>query len=333
MLTCKTPYRISLFGGGTDFPEWFNKNGGRTISFAINKYCYVTLRKLPSLFPFKYRIRYFKNEFPKKISEIKHPSIKAILSKYENTKDNLEIIHSSDIPGLSGLGSSSAFTVSLINLISKYNKNNLSKKDLVNKSIYIERNILKENVGFQDQYACTFGGFNLIKYLKKKTIVSPIKINKKINNLIENCIIFYTGIQRKAEIIERDKIKNLKKNKTSYFRINEISSEAIKIINSQSNNYISEIAMLMRESWKCKKSLSNYVSNKRINNLYELGLNNGAIAGKILGAGGGGFMLFLTKNKAERKRLIIQLKKNYYFQFQLDKEGSQIFQVSDSDLK
>ena len=130
MFVCRTPFRISLFGGGTDFPEWFNSHNGATISFAIDKYCYVTLRKLPQLYTFKYRLRYFKSEMAQSISQIRHPSIKGAISTFDRTKDSFEIVHSSDIPGLSGLGSSSAFSVSIINLIQNYN------------NIYISENLL-----------------------------------------------------------------------------------------------------------------------------------------------------------------------------------------------
>ena len=184
MILCKTPLRVSLFGGGTDFPSWFNKHSGMTISIAIDKFCYILIRELPKTFRFKYRLRYFKTETSNNISNIKHPSIKAILKKYNFTKTNFEIYHSSDIPGLSGLGSSSAFTVSLINSIHAWNYIYLSKKKLSEKAIYVERNLLKESVGYQDQYSSAFGGINVIKYSKKKIDVKPLKIlaSKKKKN-------------------------------------------------------------------------------------------------------------------------------------------------------
>ena len=144
----------------------FNKNYGMTISFTINKYCYLSLRTLPNLFPFKYRLRYFVNETSKNINQIKHPSIKAVLKKYHTSDNGLEIVHSSDIPGLSGLGSSSAFTISMLNLMYKYNRINLTKEQLIKKCIDIEHNILNETSGYQDQYACVYGGLNFIKYKK-----------------------------------------------------------------------------------------------------------------------------------------------------------------------
>ena len=325
MITCKTPLRISLFGGGTDFPAWFNKIHGTTLSFTINKYCYLSLRTLPNLFPFKYRLRYFINETSTNIEKIKHPSIKAVLKKYHNSKNGLEIVHSSDIPGLSGLGSSSAFTISMINLIHKYNNIRLTKEQLVKKSIEIEHDILRESSGYQDQYACTYGGFNLIKYKKNKVEVNKLKINKyNLNNLISNSILVYSAIQRKSEKIEKDKIKNLVKNKKNLLNILQISNEAKKVLETKTNFQISSIANLLNEGWKCKKELSKYVSNSKIDQLYEFGLKNGAIGGKLLGAGGGGYILFLSKDKENQKKLINSLNKKVYFKFNIDHNGTQI---------
>jgi D-glycero-alpha-D-manno-heptose-7-phosphate kinase len=152
MIICRTPLRISLFGGGTDFEEWFSKNDGVVISMAINQYCYATLREIPDIHPFKYRLRYFKNEFTKSINQIRHKSIKAVLKNFDKRKNSLELIHSADLPALSGLGSSSAFTASLINLIYANNQEQISKKELAYKSVYIEKKILKESVGYQDQF-------------------------------------------------------------------------------------------------------------------------------------------------------------------------------------
>lgn len=325
MLVCRTPFRISLFGGGSDFPEWFNLHNGATISFTIDKYCYVTLRKLPPLYTFKYRLRYFKSEMAQSISQIRHPSIKGAINTFDKTKDSFEIVHSSDIPGLSGLGSSSAFSVSLINLIHNYNNIKMSKKKLAKKAIYLEKKVLKETIGYQDQYACAYGGFNSIDYSKQKIIIKPIKLsNKKRINLINNSLIVYTGLQRKSQYIEKDKIKNIKKNEKNLMGLVELCNEAKKILNSNSNTYIYDINSLMRESWNYKKLLSSHVSNKKIEDLYEYGLKNGALSGKILGAGGGGFMLFLTKNSRNKLNLIKKLKNFKSFSYKMDYSGSKI---------
>tara|TARA_E500000178_G_C17015713_1_gene752828 strand:+ start:657 stop:1670 length:1014 start_codon:yes stop_codon:yes gene_type:complete len=332
MLVCRTPLRISLFGGGTDFPKWYTSHKGITISFTIDKFCYVTLRKLPNLFSFKYRLRYFKTECPKKKSDIKHPSIKAVLKKFDKTNDSFELIHSSDIPGLSGLGSSSAFTASIVNLIHTMNGQRLNKKKIAEKAVYIEREVLKESVGLQDHYACTHGGFNVIEYSKKRISVNPIKMKKnKINYLLKNSILVYTGILREAEPIEKDKLRNYEKVKKNLEEIKNLAYKAKKVLESNSKKYIEDIAELMKQNWKQKKKLSKYVSNKKIEKLYEFGLNNGAICGKLLGAGGGGYILFISKNQNDQKKLLKSLKKKIYFRFKLNNSGTKIIYQSDSD--
>ena len=329
MILCKTPLRVSLFGGGTDFPSWFNKHSGMTISIAIDKFCYILIRELPKTFRFKYRLRYFKTETPNNLSNIKHPSIKAILKKYNFTKTNFEIYHSSDIPGLSGLGSSSAFTVSLINSIHAWNYIHLSKKKLSEKAIYVERNLLKESVGYQDQYSSAFGGINVIKYSKKKIDVKPLRIlASKKKKILKNSLIVFSGIQRKADPIEKDKQKNINKNYKYLTELNKISLEAKKILESNNKNFLVEIGKLLNKSWNIKKRLSHLVSNPKIEKLYNFGINNGAIGGKLLGAGGGGYILFLTENEKNQRRLIKSLKNNVHFKISENHKGSEIIYKS-----
>ena len=238
MIICRTPLRISLFGGGTDFEEWFNKNEGVVISMAINQYCYATLRELPDIHPFKYRLRYFKNESTKSINQIRHKSIKAVLKNFDKRKKSLELIHSADLPALSGLGSSSAFTASLINLIYTNNHEQISKRELANKSVYIEKKILKESVGYQDQFASSFGGFNIINFSKKKISVNSINISQdKIKNLLDNMVLYFTGLQRHAQVIEKNKIANLDKNENFLKEIYSNAIQAKNILYSKKNHF------------------------------------------------------------------------------------------------
>ncbi len=325
MIICRTPLRISLFGGGTDFEEWFNINEGIVISMAINQYCYATLREIPDIHPFKYRLRYFKNEFTKSINQIRHKSIKAVLKNFDKRKKSLEIIHSADLPALSGLGSSSAFTASLINLIYTNNQEQISKRELANKSVLIEKKILKESVGYQDQFACSFGGFNIINFSKKKISVNSINISQdKIKNLLDNMVLYFTGLQRHSQVIEKNKIENL--NKNEYF-LKEMYSNAIKaknILYSKKKSFLPELGSLLYKSWELKKELSPKVSNKKIDKLINFGLKNGASGAKLLGAGGGGFILYLTNNQTQKKKLIEKLSKFKIVNFKIDELGSQI---------
>ncbi len=325
MIICRTPLRISLFGGGTDFEEWFNKNEGVVISMAINQYCYATLREIPDIHPFKYRLRYFKNEFTKSINQIGHKSIKAVLKNFDKRRKSLELIHSADLPALSGLGSSSAFTASLINLIYTNNHEQISKRELANKSVYIEKKILKESVGYQDQFASSFGGFNIINFSKKKISVNPINISQdKIKKLLDNMVLYFTGLQRHAQVIEKNKIENLDKNEDFLKEIYSNAIQAKNILYSKKKSFLPEIGSLLHKSWELKKKLSPKVSNKKIDKLINFGLRNGASGAKLLGAGGGGFILYLTNNKTQKKKLIGKLSKFKIINFKIDELGSQI---------
>lgn len=328
MIICQAPFRISYFGGGTDFPDWYNNHGnGLVLSTSINKYCFVLLRTLPPFFSFNYRLRYFKTETVNNINQINHPSIRAILHKFHNKKKSgLEIIHYADLPALSGLGASSAFTNSLIYLIHKYNNKKISKKNLAEKSIFIEKKILLEDCGCQDQYATALGGFNEILFKKKGISINPLNFqNKKKKELENNTVIFFTGISRKANIIEKSKIMKINLKLDYYKEIYQIASEAKSIFCSKNNqNFLKHISELLNESWKLKKSLSNNVSNNSIDDIYNIGLKNGAMAGKILGAGGGGFIMFITKNIEDKKKLIESLGKLTHVDFKFENEGTKI---------
>ena len=325
-IICRTPFRISFFGGGTDFPSWFNKYNGQVISTSIDKYCYVLIRNLPPIHNFKYRLRYFKNELAKSINKIKHPSIRAVLSKYHISDESLELVHSADLPARSGLGTSSAFTVSLINAISNHYNKNLSKKEIAFKAIEIEQKILKENVGCQDQVACSVGGFNVINFKANEISLKKIKITKiKLDCLKDNLSIFFTGVPRNANEIEKEKINTINKKINYYKDLYQISNEALKVLELRNNlSFIGDFSFLLNESWKIKKKLSRNVSNEYVDNIYDFAIKNGASAGKILGAGGGGFMLFFSKNINEKIRLIKSFKKLINVNFNFEETGSKI---------
>jgi len=327
MIIVKSPFRISYFGGGTDFPDWFNNHEkGMVLSTTIDKYCYVLLRTLPPFFSFNYRLRYYETELVKNIQSIKHPTIRSTLQKFYKEKKGLEIIHCADLPALSGLGASSAFTSSLIKAISEINKAKISKKKLAENSVFIEKEILKEAGGLQDQYATAFGGFNEITFQKRKVAVNKLKIDEvKKKILEENTLIFFTGISRKANLIEEEKVIKLELKKNYYKEILSICKEAKKIfLNNDKSKFLSDIAKLMNISWELKKKLSSKVSNNFINETYNSGLRNGAVAGKILGAGGGGFIMFLTKNDRDKEKLIKYFKKFKYVKIKFENQGTQI---------
>jgi D-glycero-alpha-D-manno-heptose-7-phosphate kinase len=325
MIIVKTPLRVSFFGGGTDFPAWYKKNGGMVISSSIDKYCYVLLRNFPPFFPFKYRLRYHQTETVKKNKDIKHPVIREVLKKYHKKKNGLEIFYFADVPALSGLGSSSAFTVSMINIVHAYNKIKISKEDIAKKAIYLEQVILKENVGSQDQIATSYGGFNYIHFKKEGfTVVKSLIKKSFLEELQSRLVLVYSNYTREADNIEASKIKNIKKNFGSYNLLSEISLEAKKIFESNNSNFIPELANLLNESWKVKKNLSKHVSNSKLDEIYDYGIKNGAIAGKLLGAGSGGFFLFLASSKSEKNKLIKNFQKNIHINFNFENLGTNI---------
>ena len=321
MIVCKTPFRVSLFGGGTDFPEFYNKNEGMVIGGSINKFCYITLRDLPKFHNHKFEVHYSKIEKVNRVNKIQHPVIRACYKIYKiNPYINLN--YDADMPAKSGLGTSSSFTVSLIKTIHKYKKKRLSKKELLEKSITLERGFLNEAVGCQDQTLAVYGGFNLIKFKKNKITVRKIKISKtKLKALENNFFLVYTENSRYASKIEKKKINNIKKNKKKYFEILKITHKALGIF--ENNKNIDNIGKLLNNYWELKKGLSNSVTDKKIDSIYNKGINSGALGGKLLGAGGGGFILFYCpKNK--HKNFLRKMRNFYITKFNFTNECSAI---------
>ena len=321
MIISKTPYRISFFGGGSDYPEWYKKFGGEVISTTINKYVYITIRHLPSFFNHNYRLVYSKQELVNELSQIKHKPVREII-KYFKIKYGLEIHYDGDLPAKSGVGSSSAFVVGLLNAIWKLKNIHSTKHNLAKKSIFLETKVLKEVVGSQDQIACAYGGFNNIIFKKDGSFkVNKIKINKKRKNQLENNLfLVFSRIQRTAEIVAKSFVQNLPKNKINEMeKINSLVKDAKNIIKNQD---LDNFGNLLNESWEFKKRLSNMVSNNKIDQMYKYAIESGATGGKLLGAGGGGFFVFYVKQNAHKK-FITKMKKSLIIPFKFETQGSQ----------
>lgn len=323
MIITKTPYRISFFGGGTDYPEWFLENGGEVLSSTIDKYIYVSIRDLPPFFPHKYRIVYSQIEEVKQINKISHGVVREGLKLVNNGKHNgYEIHYDGDMPARSGVGSSSSFVVGFLNALHNHLNIKISKKNLALLSIKLEQEILNETVGSQDQIVACMGGFNSIKFLKNGNFKISNLLNKKkdLDNFSKNFFIVFTGINRTAKFIAKTYVKKLNKKQSD---LNEILShvEIAKklLINKQFNQF----GELLSESWKIKKSLSNSVSNEMIDDIYNIGILNGASGGKLLGAGGGGFLLFhVSQNNKEK---FFRGMKNYIMLgFNLINQGTEV---------
>ena len=296
MIISKTPFRISLIGGGTDFPYYYKKKGGLVIGGTIDKYCYVTARFLPNVFDYKHRIVWSKNEVVNNNNEIFHPTVKAVFN-YLKIKKGLEVHYQGDLQKNSGLGTSSSFCVGLINSIKKLYKINTSSLDLANTAIHIEQNLMKENSGSQDQIWASYGGFNSIEFNNKSAFkVKKIPLAKsKIKTLNNNLFLIYTGIHKYSHIIEGDKMLNFKKNIIFLDQIHLLAKEFKSTIIKNDN--LDFIGDLLNEYWFLKKKLSNKVSNSKIDEIYNECINAGASGGKIIGSGGGGFLLMYCKKK------------------------------------
>ena len=322
MIITKTPYRISFFGGGSDYPQWYLKNGGEVLSTTIDKYIYLSCRNLPPFFNHKHRIVWSKVELVKNIDQIQHKAVKNLLKNLK-IKNGLEIHYDGDLPARSGMGSSSCFVVGLINSILALKNIRINKKDLAKKSIFFEQKILKETVGSQDQIAAAYGGFNKIKfYTNGKFEVYPLKLNKKkIYKLNRNLILLYTGIKRTAHHIAKSYVNNLtNEKKNEMTQILSFVKEAEKYLK---NGCFDEFGMLLNESWMAKKNLSRKMSSSPIDEIYDLAISKGALGGKLLGAGGGGFFLLYVPYE-KQKNFMRYFKKFIRIPFNFEKTGSKI---------
>ena len=321
MIITKTPYRISFFGGGSDYPAWYKKNGGAVLSTTIDKYIYISCRFSPDYFKQKYRIVWRKIENVKNLKEINHKAVRELL-KYLKIKQGLEIHYHGDLPARSGMGSSSCFTVGLMQALCKIKNIKLNKSKLASQSIHFEQNVMKEIVGSQDQTSASYGGFNKITFNKDNSIkIKKISSKKNIKKLNENLILIYTGINRTAHKIANKYVNKLTNEKKDHInRILEYVNQGEKILNSGD---IDNFGSLLHDAWMEKKALSNLISNSKINSIYDQAMNCGALGGKLLGAGGGGFLLMYMKKK-DRAVFFKKNKKLVTIPFNFTSVGSQI---------
>ena len=322
MIISKTPYRISFFGGGSDYPSWYLKNGGVVLSTTIDKYIHISGRYLPPFFEQKYRIVWSRIENVKEINQIKHRAVKEML-KYFRIKSGLEIHYDGDLPARSGMGSSSVFAVGLMNLLNSFQGKKINKKQLAQKSIYFEQKILKDVVGSQDQIAAAYGGFNKIVFNTGGSFdVHSVSIKKStLKKLNSNLILLYTGFKRTAQNIAKNYVCKLTKSKKSHIlAISNFVTEAENILR---NGDLNDFGKLLHESWLEKKSLSSSITNFNIDEIYNNAINKGALGGKLLGAGGGGFFLFYVPY-FRQKNFIKYFAKLINVPFKFSSTGSKI---------
>ncbi len=298
VIIIRTPYRISLFGGGTDHPSWYKKHGGAVIGFAINQYCWITLRELPPFFPYKYRIVYSKEEHVNHANEINHPVIRELLSQWEldNGHSGFEIHHDGDVPARAGLGSSSSFAVGFLHAIHTQYGNYRNKYQLLRDAIFLEQQTLHEVVGDQDQIFASWGGLNRIDFSSKGFSIKPLHLSKeRVDDLLNHLMLFFTGFQRTASEIEFIKFYDLSANYNNLKYIHSLVDKAEELL-LDTKKPIIEIGYLLDKTWRAKKELAtDLVSNPFLDRIYYRALCAGAVGGKLLGAGGGGFFLFCVQ--------------------------------------
>lgn len=322
MFISRTPYRVSFFGGGTDYPAWYRQHGGEVLAATIDKYCYLSCRCLPPFFEHRMRVVYSKIEQVKSVDEILHPSVRAVLNHLDIDR-GLEIHHDGDLPARSGMGSSSAFTVGLLHALYALKGMMPSKRQLALESIHIEQEILKETVGSQDQVMAAYGGLRHVQFLPNGEIsVRPMTLSQmRLNELNSHLMLFYTGIVRTASDVAKSYVDDMQAKRRQLRIMRDLVEEAIGILNSDQD--LRGFGQLLHEAWLAKRSLSAKVSNPEVDGLYETATKAGAIGGKLTGAGGGGFMLlFVPPDRHDQVKAALNTLIHVPFRF--EPNGSQM---------
>jgi D-glycero-alpha-D-manno-heptose-7-phosphate kinase len=324
MIISRTPFRISFFGGGTDYPAWYRQHGGAVLAATINKYCYLTCRYLPPFFEHRIRIVYSKMETCLKLDEIVHPSVRETL-RYLKMDRNIEIHHDGDLPGRSGMGSSSAFTVGLLHALYALKGRIAGKRLLAEESLHLEQEILKEAVGSQDQVSAAYGGVNRINFLPSGDFsVRPMTLApERLEELNSHLMLFYTGIKRTAsEIASSYGTKAAVDERAALLRrMREYVDLSCEILGGKAD--LAAFGELLHQAWRAKRALSEKVSNNQVDALYEEARAAGATGGKLLGAGGGGFVLFFAPPSRQAK-IKKRLNRLIFVPFKFEFGGSQI---------
>ena len=328
MIISKTPYRLSLFGGGTDYPSWFNFNPSKVISAAMQHYCYITIKDIPPFFEHNTLISYSEIEKVKSIDEIKHPSARECL-RYMDV-NNVSVLFEGDLPSRTGIGSSSSFTVGLLNALYAYKDIKITKFDLANEAINLEQVILKENVGIQDQIMASYGGIRIIQMGPgSKWYPSKMYIAKTYLKELESHIMLgFSGVSRYAEEYSKKQVENIKdgKSEMDLRAMVALTDDAIDSISHEED--MNKLGNLLNFGWQIKRKLIDGVKGNWIDDIYEQSLLYGSFGGKLMGAGGGGFFMFLVppKKQEEFKKNMNSIK--VWIPFKFDTDGSQIIHQS-----
>lgn len=323
MIISRTPFRLSFFGGGTDYPSWYTRHGGAVLATTIDKYCYLTCRYLPPFFTHRYRVVYSKIEDCQSVDDIAHPVVREVL-RYLEIGCGVEIHHDGDLPARSGMGSSSAFTVGLLHALYALKGQMRSREELARESIHVEQHILRETVGCQDQVVTAYGGLNHVSFSPSGDFtVRPVTVHQeRLAALQSHLMLFYTGVERISSHVASSYVHALDEAKRRQLRlVRDLVDEAIAILHGDGD--LEPLGALLHEAWEAKRSLSATVSTAGIDAMYDAARRAGALGGKLTGAGGGGFMLLFappSRHGAVRDALRPALHVPFRFQF----SGSQI---------
>ena len=322
MIISRTPFRVSFFGGGTDYPAWFRDNGGAVLATTINKYCYLTCRHLPPFFEHRIRVVYSKVENCETVDEIAHPAVREVL-RCLSVKRGIEIHHDGDLPARSGMGSSSSFTVGLLHAVHALQGKMPSKRQLALEGINVERERLKETVGCQDQILAAYGGLNHIAFLQNGDFtVRPMTLSAdRVRELESHLMLFYTGIKRTASDVAKTYVEDMKSRERHMRVIADLVNEGVSVVSGDQD--ITRFGTLLNETWQAKRSLSSKVSNPDLDELYAHAMSAGAIGGKLTGAGGGGFLLLFAP-PSRHTHVRDKLSKLVHVPIEFSRGGSQI---------
>ncbi|MHC1724266.1 MAG: kinase [Aminipila sp.] len=328
MIIARAPFRMSFFGGGTDYPPFFKENGGSVLSTTINKYAYVTVRHLPPFFDYTTQVYYSKIENVKAIEDLEHPLVREAM-KYINVQQ-LHISYDADLPARSGLGTSSSFATAMISSFHALKGQYISSKKLAEEAIYVERTLCKESGGWQDQIAAAYGGFNRINFKENDFEVVPIILSQERKRLLnDNLMLFFTGFTRISSDIAKEQIKATDKKSKDLFELMDLVNDAEKILVDKHTD-LNEFGNLLDHTWQLKRGITSRVSTNELDDIYSKACMNGAIGGKLLGAGGGGFFLFYVP-KEKQPEVKRALKDLLHVPFKFEEQGTRILYYKPED--
>lgn len=327
MIITQTPFRMSFFGGGTDFPDFYKEHGGAVISTSFDKYCYVNVRHLPRFFDYSTELSYARIERVTDVKQIEHPAIREAMKFLD--MHEIRLTYEADLPARSGLGTSSSFAVGMLNAFYALKGKYADKRKLADEAIYLERELCKESGGVQDQIAASFGGFNRINFSADGYNVDPIIISPERKKMLnQNLMLFFTGFSRFSSDIQVSTEGAMKDKKTQLLEMYALVDEAEKILVSKCD--LGEFGRLLDCTWKLKRGITNKISTDSIDGLYQTAMQAGALGGKLLGAGGGGFLLFYVEpDKQENVRKAID--KLLYVPFEFENGGTRVIHYTPED--